>query len=247
MWSSGAEPQNLESGHQYRGMNYFLLMGEEKPLYLTFLQIKNNGFKLKKGAESDFVVFWKKFEYKTKSGEKIEIEETKTSALLRYYNVFNVKDIEIPEGHKLEKKIKAFEAKHKENQQIKQPELIISSYLKREGIRTKDSDRASYIPVIDSINMPILNSFKDSEAYYSTFFHEMAHSTGHEKRLKRDGILNFNGFGSHSYSKEELVAELSSAYLSGVCQLDTDGLIQNSAAYLNSWLGVLKDNLKSES
>jgi len=242
MWACGGKPQNLESGHRYKGMNFFLLWGEDKPFYLTFLQIKNNGLKLKKGAKSDIVVFWKIYEYQNKEGGEGEAEsKSKTGAMLRYYKVFNIKDIEIPKDHKLHKKLIKLEGEKFENEKLKEPEQVVNGYLNSQRIAVKDSEKAAYYPQSDCISMPPLNSFNNSNAYYSTFFHEMAHSTGHEKRLKREGILDFNGFGSHSYSKEELVAELTAAYLSGKTKIDTDKLIENSAAYLNSWMERLKD------
>ena len=87
--------------------------------------------------------------------------------------------------------------------------------------------------------MPTLEQFDTSESYYSTLFHEMGHSTGHTTRLKRElGNL----FGSHAYSKEELVAEFSAAFLCR--EVGIDSQIEQSAAYVQSWLSKLKDNPK---
>jgi antirestriction protein ArdC len=89
--------------------------------------------------------------------------------------------------------------------------------------------------------MPKKKSFKSPEGYYSTLFHELVHSTGHEKRLNRKTITEMAEFGSETYSIEELVAELGSAYLSSFTGILNVG-IQNSAAYLNGWLTKLKND-----
>ncbi len=82
----------------------------------------------------------------------------------------------------------------------------------------------------------------DGEAgYYATLFHELVHATGHEKRLKRLSILERNGFGSDPYCKEELIAELGSAFLCGHADI-VDRTIDNSAAYLAGWLKQLQND-----
>jgi len=86
--------------------------------------------------------------------------------------------------------------------------------------------------------MPDKQDFKNEFFYYSVLFHELSHSTGHEKRLSRD-IRNV--FGSHAYSFEELVAEMSAAYLCGVCGFVSE-TIDTTTAYLNNWASVLSDN-----
>lgn len=73
-------------------------------------------------------------------------------------------------------------------------------------------------------------------------FHELTHSTGHQKRLAR--ITNLAAFGSDTYSREELVAELGSAFLCHSCGLESQSTFRNSVAYLQNWLGVLKDDKK---
>ena len=81
--------------------------------------------------------------------------------------------------------------------------------------------------------------FISDEEYYSTFFHELVHSTGHKKRLAREGVTGLNFFGSHEYSKEELVAEMSACFLCAHCGIVMEELVENSAAYLQSWINVL--------
>ena len=82
--------------------------------------------------------------------------------------------------------------------------------------------------------MPAPNSFKSDEFYYSVLFHELTHSTGHKSRLDREGITDLAAFGSHTYSREELIAEMGAAFLCGHCGIENQ-TIDNSAAYIASW------------
>ena len=89
--------------------------------------------------------------------------------------------------------------------------------------------------------MPSIGLFRSSEEYYSTFFHELTHSTGHKSRLGREGFESVQTFGSESYSKEELVAEVGAAMLCGVTGI-ANRTIENSAAYLRTWIERLKND-----
>ena len=85
-----------------------------------------------------------------------------------------------------------------------------------------------------------MNQFEKLAEFYSCLFHELGHSTGHESRLNRKGITELNGFGSHEYSKEELVAEFTATFLCGVAGIERQTL-DNSAAYIRGWTERLKD------
>jgi antirestriction protein ArdC len=106
------------------------------------------------------------------------------------------------------------------------------------------SARACYNPSADSISVPGLAGFASggglAEDYYHTLFHEMAHATGHRTRLARDGVVNPVRFKSHDYSEEELIAEMTAGMLAGFAGIDSDAIVENSAAYLDHWLKVLK-------
>ena len=95
--------------------------------------------------------------------------------------------------------------------------------------------RAWYRPANDTVGMPSRKAFNSAEEYYSTLFHELTHSTGHTSRIGREGIEKLNTFGSESYSKEELIAEMGAAMLAGVAGIERKTLA-NSAAYLNRGL-----------
>ena len=92
--------------------------------------------------------------------------------------------------------------------------------------------------------MPELAQFETAEGYYSTLFHELTHSTGHTSRLNREGITKLNPFGSVEYSKEELLAEMGASFLCAYAEIGNQPLNENSAAYLQGWLKVLKSDKK---
>lgn len=154
---------------------------------------------------------------------------------MRYYNVFHVDQCE---------GIKArFAASHPHNANTDaNAEAIIKGYVEREGVKLDhmEGDRAFYQPAADRIVLPLLKQFTETAEYYGTAFHEMVHSTGHAKRLNRLDSTAF--FGSELYSKEELVAEIGAAALVNHAGLETAKSFRNSAAYVQNWLQVLKND-----
>ena len=104
-------------------------------------------------------------------------------------------------------------------------------------------DKAYYSPTVDKIVLPIMEQFPQVAEYYSTAFHEAVHSTGHKSRLNRfTGEAAAAMFGSESYSKEELIAEIGSACIMHDIGIETTGTFRNSAAYIQNWLKVLKND-----
>ena len=194
--------------------------------YLTFNQITSLGGHIKKGAKAKFVVFWKMLK-KTETVE--EDGETKTVTrvipMLRYYNVFNIKDTEGVKPHT--------EITTEEIKTLDTADEVITVYISRENIGFHfGGNSAFYSPSLDSVTVPEKSQFMETAEYYSTVFHELVHSTGHESRLNR-GLKG--AFGSKEYSKEELVAELGSAYSLGRLGIDTQSSTRNSTAYIQSW------------
>lgn len=209
----------------YRGINAMLL---EEGEYATFNQIKEAGGKVKKGAKSEIVVFWKWIEKEDKeSGEKENIP------FLKYYRVFEINTQ--CEGLESKRSGESFD-----HDPIEKCEEIVKGYI-NSPTYSFEAKGAWYKRGMDHINVPPMKDFPKLEEYYSTFFHEMIHSTGHKSRLNRDGITAIASFGSETYSKEELVAEMGSTMLCGVAGIDNN-TIENSAAYLQSWLRALKDD-----
>lgn len=233
-WKGGL-PMNLISKKPYRGINTFLLgsTGFTSPFWLTFKQASEKGGKIKKGSTGYPIVFWNYVNKKTKDIDD-DAEIKKKIPFLRYYTVFNLdqcEGIEPPEG---------FE--DREFTKIEAPETIVENMPQRPVIH-HGKPRAYYSPTNDLINMPRPETFMGDEEYYSTLFHELVHSTGHKTRLNRHEKIADHMFGSKDYSKEELVAEMGSAFLCGVSEI-VPTVIDNQAAYISSWLKKFQSDKK---
>ena len=106
-----------------------------------------------------------------------------------------------------------------------------------------NADQPFYNPEFDIVNMPDIKQFENSAEYYATYFHELVHSTGHKSRLNRPGITDKEvKFGDKIYSEEELIAETGASFLCAHTNIDYDSITENSAAYLQGWLKVLKQD-----
>jgi antirestriction protein ArdC len=237
-WTQAQTPQNIVTKKPYRGMNIFLLSmnGYASPFYASYAQITKLGGKVKKGEKGHMVVFWKWVKLdKDEQGHKLD--KAKNIPFLRYYTVFNIEQTEgIPE-----KKIPKFE--ERDFNAIDEAEKVLADMPSDMPEIRHIEDRAYYSPSLDYVNMPPQKTFKSDEAYYSVLFHELTHSTGHKSRLSRTEVTDMNSFGSHSYSVEELVAEMGAVFLSSHCGIEHKTM-DNSIAYLKGWLSKLKDDTK---
>jgi antirestriction protein ArdC len=164
-------------------------------------------------------------------------EEIQVLKFIRYFNVFNITDIE---GIKFE----IPEIESRPNEKIVWCENIIENMPNRPELKSIDGNRAFYSPTLDFVNMPDIKQFETAEDYYATFFHELTHATGHASRLAREDVMNPETFGSKPYSREELVAEMGASFLCSSVNIDYDSIIENNAAYLAGWLKVLKEDSK---
>ncbi len=226
-------PRNLISKKPYRGLNVFLLAtrGYGSPFWLTFNQAKQLDAHVRQGEKSTLVSFWKFSEY---AGENRDTGETenKTSALLRYYRVFNIEQFA------------GLKSLHGDNHKPVQPLAeceSIADWMPNPP-RIEQHSQAFYRPSADMVGMPSRNCFESPEAYYSTLFHELTHSTGHKSRLNRfEENSTDHQFGSESYSKEELIAEMGAAMLAGMAGISHTTLA-NSTSYLQSWINRLKSD-----
>ena len=221
-------PRNLITQKPYRGINTFLLMamGYESPNWLTLRQANQLGGTVKKGEKSCPVVFWKPMEVTDKESGEVE-----KIPFLRLYHVFNVCQCEglknVPEPD--------------ETNFVATDAVDIVSNMPDRPVIKHGMTAAYYAPRQDIVGMPEKKRFENEEAYHSALFHELVHSTGHEKRLKRQSITERNGFGSDPYCKEELVAELGSAFLCGQAGI-VERTIDDSASYLQGWLKRLRED-----
>ena len=207
------------------------MMGYANPYWMTFKQAQKLNAKVIKGEKGTPLVYWNFIEKKNADGED------KTIPFMRYYTVFNADQIEGLEDNFYPKPVEQIKFK-----KIDKCEKIVSKFKNKPKIQHIEQ-RAYYRPSNDMVNMPASDTFKTREEYYSTLFHELGHSTGHKTRLNRKGITDLNLFGSHDYSKEELVAEMTASFLCGVSGIENT-TIDNSAAYLKGWLQVLKKDSK---
>jgi antirestriction protein ArdC len=232
-WTSiSLMPKNLITQKNYRGVNVFLLhmLGYASPYFLSMKQVNAMGGKVRKGEKSCPVVFWKIVDAKEDAPDK------KGYALLRYFRVFNVEQCEgLPEG-----KVPEIEVPTRTHTPLEIAEDLVANMPNPPRIG-HGRTLASYSPSMDLVSMPSPEWFMSGEEYYGALFHELAHSVGHANRVGRKAIMSPNGFGSHAYSQEELVAEMTSAFLCGYTGilLCTE---KNQAAYLRGWLKRLKSD-----
>ena len=233
-------PRNLIKKKAYSGINYIILpsAGYKSPYWATYQQIKQKGGYVRKGEKATQIIWWAMIKV---DSDKVDEKGNKIKKIipkLKHYDVFNTDqcdEVRVPTIEETTENIEEFNP-------IEKAEAIVAAYATCPEIRHAQQ-RAFYSPSSDFINMPQKESFKGEEEYYATLFHEMGHSTGHASRLNREGIVNFDKFGSHQYSKEELVAELTSCYLCGNADI-LPTIQDNSVAYIQSWTKKLRDDKK---
>lgn len=241
-WNAGGEadwPVNI-TGRKYRGINIWLLWaakelgGYESNVWLTYKQAQKHGGKVRAGEKGTPVVFWKRIlvDDEANPGEK------KWIPLLRYFTAFNLDqtdDVRLPKKFETQPKPSNFDP-------IDAAESIVDGMPNAPTIRRNaPSDRAYYSPALDTVTVPMPEQFGEAAEFYATLFHELGHSTGHEDRVGRPGIGEFDHFGSDKYAREELVAEMTAAYLLATAGLDAP-TIENSAAYIASWKSRLAED-----
>ena len=223
-------PVSLSTKRAYRGVNALMLSpvvtGYESPWWGTFNQIKERGGMVRKGEKASPCIFWKM--NRVKDGDK-----EKTIPFLLYYSVFNAQQCE---GLELPKADNG-----REFVPIDRCESVVADYVARSGVRVHEdgNGRAFYRPSTDSVHMPVRGAFVTDEAWYSVLTHELAHSSGHPTRLARD--LS-GGYGSKAYAREELTAEIASAFLCAELGIDTPAIADNEAAYVANWMKVLRED-----
>jgi antirestriction protein ArdC len=226
-------PHNAATGRPYSGCNVILLWLSHgrftSPRYLTLKQANGLGGKIKKGEHGFTVYFVKQLTGKPKEGD----ETGKAFTMLRAYTVFNVDQCEgLPEKITNPAPIKP---RHNDER-----DATIDEFLTLTGADIREGHGEAYFaPGGDFISMPAFAAFKSAAAFYGVNFHELAHWTGHKARLDRD----LSGrFGNAAYAAEELIAELTAAFL--CAEFDIDGELRH-AAYIASWITLLKDDPKA--
>lgn len=235
-WSASAHgtqfPHNHATGKSYRGINILSLLcsGYASSGWMTYKQAQEIGAQVRKGEHGSPVVFWKFDKEKN-----AETGKDHTSAFMRQYTVFNVDQIDgLPMSLPFESP--SFDP-------IESAERVRDGYLSGASHPTlaHGGDRAYYQPSSDRVQMPLAGTFHTPQAYYSTLFHELAHSTGHDSRLARKFGQHF---GNDDYSEEELVAEFTAAFVCGEAGITDEKLLLNSTAYIQGWLSKLRNDSK---
>lgn len=230
--AGGGIPMNYVSKKPYQGINTILTGMQDFtcPYWVTFKQCQDLGGNIRAGEKSTIVTFWKEIEKEKDDTGNV----TDSYWVIRYYRVFNLEQTENIEYEK------PVPVELSETQKILACDNVINNYKGRPEIRHGGA-RAYYRPSTDHIQMPPENSFESAEEYYNTLFHECIHSTGHVSRLNR--LENDAAFGNAVYSKEELTAEMGASFLCALTGIEQK-TIDNSAAYIQSWLKVLKNDCK---
>lgn len=232
--------RNFASNLEYKGYNQLLLMyiaqkkGYQKNQWMTFNQASAKDFKIKKGAKSVPIEYFTFYDKKNKKiitcteyqQALIEGRKEEVRVINKYYNVFNVQDIEgveIPQ----------------EEENVKNDISMIENYIKHSEIELKFvGNQPCYIPALHEIQMPPRKQFKNDDEYYSTLLHELSHST--KKHIKREIPKGVNT-DKEKYAFEELVAEISSVLL--CCEFGIQlSSIQNNKAYVQSWIQKLNED-----
>lgn len=247
--------------------------GYKMPIYMTHKQAKKEKVHILPGSKSIPVFKWgmtvrdkagklvPEEEFRQMSEEKQK--EYTVIPYLRHFNEFNIDQTNFKEKYpdKYEKLLSNFVDPDRNKADINgmyNNEALNKVIEEKDGwicpIVLDPARGAAYSPLDNYIHFPpkgnyrihegnAEETFKDGQSYYSTALHEMAHSTGHESVLKRDGIVKFDGFGSPTYAKEELVAELTAAMVSSTLGFDKR-ITENSAAYLKGWAAALRKEPK---
>lgn len=237
-------PLNPTTGQNYRGINAFWLamQGHNDPRWLTFKQAAANKWSVIKGSRSTMITYVKKFGSRPvfdtlnkpvlKPDGKPLTEPVKLSRPM-FINalVFNAEQISgiPPLAQALGEKFEA-----QQWSAIERAEQIIGA---SQAVVKHGGNEAYYAPSRDHIQLPHKAQFDSAAKYYATLLHELGHWSGHETRLNRD--LS-NRYGSPGYAKEELRAEIASLMLGSELKIGHN--FGQHAAYVESWIKVLKDD-----
>jgi antirestriction protein ArdC len=228
------------NGVAYRGVNVIALWmqamakGYAAPIWMTFKQAQEFKAHVRKGEQGSLVVYADKIT-RTETDADTGEESPQEIHYMKGYTVFNVEQIDgLPER---------FYAKAEPRGETVQRIAHAESFFAATGATVHHGgNRAYYSVSTDHVQMPPIEAFRDSESYYAVRGHETVHWTRHPSRLDRD--FGRKRYGDEGYAMEELVAELGSAFLSADLDL-TPEVRDDHAAYIASWIKVLKDDKRA--
>lgn len=234
-------PKNIR-GNRYRGFNLLILnfLTRDKDykakVYMTARQANELGGNIKKDEKGFPVCFYQPRRLEEVKDENGETWLEEKHGFLRCYTVFNVEQTEnvnLPQN--------VLEEVKRNWEPLERADEIVLNYKDRPKIKASSAGGAFYVPSKDEVYLPPLKDFESVESFYSTAFHELCHSTGHEKRLNRKTLTASAAFGSKDYSLEELVAEIGSTMLLTECNLYNRLEQRQSAGYVKSWIARFKE------
>jgi antirestriction protein ArdC len=241
-WTTCASPPaNMVSRRPYRGINSLTTrcVGYASPWWISFRQIHVLGGCVRKGEHGIPILFFKPTEgmsqeprdHTITADDHVELRRGQ-APLIRYTHVFNLLQTEgIDQRFVPDPPAAAIAPDDR-------AETILSAWEQAPQVQI-GFDRADYSPPLDVVRMPPRDRFETPAAYYATLWHECAHATGHPTRLGRFSVdARLAPFGSCDYSKEELIAEMTAAFICG--ELGFHAEIESSAAYVDHWLHVLR-------
>ncbi len=238
-YAGGSFPRNFKTGRDYRGINVFLLWSSPyaSPFWLTFKQALDLKGNVRKGEKGTQIVFYKQLATPSaKTAAAAEDKDDRAAFVLTYHTVFNVEQCE-------NLQIPAMEptAPRTALEDDDACEAIVNAWENRPSLHLDNEAerRAYYRPGTDAVHMPARSRFVDTPHYYSTLFHELVHSTGHESRLARPFGAQF---GNDLYAKEELIAETGAAFLAAIAGIANDRTDRNTTAYIQNWIAKLEQD-----
>jgi len=227
-------PHNAVSGREYNGVNILSCLahqlhhGHQCSAYLTYQQAKSLGGWVRQGERGVLLVLYREIERPSREDNDTDEEQPGRLFLAKGFTVFNLEQtagLDHVRARLERQRTRGFEP-------LEECERIVQ----QTGAVIRDGSRASYSPRNDVITMPPRQAFSSAATYYGTVLHEVCHWTGAPQRLNRQlGAV----FGSRTYAKEELVAELGACFLAARCGIEH---VTRSASYIGTWLEALRND-----
>lgn len=241
---------SVSTGKTYRGINQLTLSlraaseGYFSPYWLTYRQAQELGGNVRKGSKGTHVVYWKLLHVTAKDPDTGE-SGPRTVPMLRYFTVFNVSQVEGLDDATMRRFGAVVDAPRElpPDDAADHAAMAIRSYTVRAGIKLEHGGgSAYYIPKLDTIRMPERGHFDTAAHYSAVLAHETVHATGAASRLARQGVTGYSAFGSETYSREELVAEIGAAMIAYAYRFDSPDVVENRNAYLAGWAKYLRSD-----
>lgn len=254
------QPRSMSTGKPYRGLNIWVLAltaqdeGYTSPWWGTYNRIAQlSGMVhdpkrhrwvspdgtprgVRKGSHGTRVYYWEVKHYPDPTPQDPKHEGTYMFAKVDV--VFNADQADgLPEEY--------YPKPGHDNTELPAPQIVADSYFAR-GPELRHGGEHAYYEFsdgLDRVTIPDRSTFDSSGDYYWTLFHEATHSTGHPKRLDREGVRDFDHVGSGKYGREELVAQMGAAMLAAMTGIETKSAADNSSAYVGGWLRKIKGDI----